>query len=106
MDGVYYDAVGNLIGIETDNEEKINYIVKHYGQDQANKAVEELIELAEVLVKYYNKDRVDMDSLYEELADVEIMLAQVKILFGIDQEELREMINRKLNRTISRIKKL
>ena len=106
MKGVYYDAVGNLIGIETDNEEKVKYIVKHYGHDQANKAVEELIELAEVLVKYYNKDRVDMDALYEELADVEIMLAQVKILFGIDQEELREMVNRKLNRTISRIKKL
>ena len=103
MKGIYYDAMGNLIGIEISNEDKIRSIADHYGHKQINKAVEELIELAEVLVKDYNKGSVDIDSLYEEIADVEIMLAQVKLLYDIDQEELREMINRKLNRTIRRM---
>ena len=103
MAGIYYDAMGNLIGIETDGDDRVRTIASHYGHAQIIKTVEELIELAEVLVKDYNKGSVDIDSLYEEIADVEIMLAQIKILYGINDEELREMINRKLNRTIRRM---
>ena len=82
----------------------LNKIIHHYGAyDQVNKAVEELIELAEVLIKDVNKSEMDKDSLYEELADVLIMLEQLKIIYNIDPEEVQQEIDRKVKRTLERI---
>ena len=44
-----------------------------------------------------------MDSLYEEMADVEIMLAQLKIIYGINDEVLRNYKEQKIDRTLKRI---
>ena len=83
---------------------RIKEIVYHFGSyGQINKAVEELIELAEVLIKDVNKSELIRDHLYEELADVEIMLAQIKCIYNIDPEGLNQEIDRKIERTLQRI---
>ena len=84
--------------------EKLKKIIVHYGAyNQVNKTVEELIELSEVLIKDVNKGTIDKDSLYEEMADVEIMLAQLKIIYNMDPEGLQQEIDRKIERTLERI---
>jgi NTP pyrophosphatase (non-canonical NTP hydrolase) len=85
-------------------EAKIKEIVFYFGsRGQISKAVEELIELAEILIKDVNKSELNKDHLYEELADVEIMLAQLKYIYNIDPEGLNQEIDRKIERTIERI---
>ena len=70
---------------------------------QISKAIEELIELSEVLIKDINKAEVDKDSLYEELADVCVMFHQLKIIYNIDDTRLQEEANRKIDRTLQRM---
>lgn len=85
-------------------DKAIKEIVYHFGSyGQISKAVEELIELAEVLIKDVNKSELIRDHLYEELADVEIMLAQLKYIYNIDPEGLNQEIERKIERTLQRI---
>lgn len=87
------------------DKEKLKKIVEHFGAyRQISKAVEELIELSEVLIKDINKAELDKDKLYEEMADVMIMLAQLRIIYNIHPEEIQEEINRKIERTMERIK--
>lgn len=64
-----------------------------YGlQNQMIKAVEELSELIQALSKAYshlcsnNGDLKSADNLFEEMADVEIMLAQCKMMFHCEKE--------------------
>ena len=87
------------------DKEKARRIAEHYGAwSQICKSVEELIELSEVLIKGINKPKVfDKDSLYEEMADVEIMLEQLKLIFSIDEEILQNGIDAKIERTILRM---
>lgn len=85
-------------------KEKLIKIIRHYSKySQISKAVEELIELSELLIKAVNKLEINMDSLYEEMADVEIMLAQLKIIYGINDEVLRNYKEQKIDRTLKRI---
>lgn len=84
-------------------QDKVSKIVAYNGEYmQVSKAVEELIELTEVLIKDLNKSIMDKDHLLEEIADVEIMLAQLKIIYRIAPEDLEAEINRKLDRTLLR----
>ena len=82
----------------------VTKIVRHFGSYwQISKAVEELLELAEVLIKDVNKAELDKDHLYEEIADVEIMIEQLKYIYKIDPEGLNQEIDRKIERTLQRI---
>ena len=86
--------------------EKLIAIIKNYGAyPQISKAVEELIELAEVLIKDINKSELNTNELYEEIADVEIMLAQLKIIYNINDEILKNYKMRKVERTMDRMKR-
>lgn len=109
MKGEYYDALGNLLGIERTevmvDKNKVGQIVQHYGtQAQKSKAIEELLELSEVLIKDVNKGKVVLDCLYEEMADVYIMLKQLMIIYSIDPDDLQQEIDRKIERTFDRMK--
>ena len=46
----------------------------------------------------------DEERIEEEIADVEIMLSQIKYLLGLGDEELSQIIENKLDRQIERIK--
>lgn len=85
-------------------KDDLEYILQTYGaSNQTLKAVEELTELTEVLIKMVNKGD-SLEHLVDELADVYIMLEQIKIACCIEPEQLDEQINEKIIRQLKRIK--
>lgn len=89
---------------------------KYYGYEaQSNQLVEECAELIQAVSKYRraevglgqpvseDKKAVALENLIEEIADVEIMLEQVKYLLQIPEEELDAVKLYKVNRTRERI---
>lgn len=71
------------------NEHEIyQWAVTRFGaHHQINKAAEELGELIQALMRYGNGEPV-IGNVCEEIADVEIMLEQLKIILGDRYEEL------------------
>lgn len=67
-------------------------------------AIEELCELGAVLSKYprydFHDDAVEAlrDKVLEETADAIIVLRHIQMIFGIQPDELEEMMDKKLNR--------
>jgi len=64
---------------------------------QVGQAVEECAELIVALQKHVNRSPSPetIDGVLDELADVEMMLAQMRVAFGIDDAAFRERIVRK-----------
>nr|DAQ70838.1 MAG TPA: nucleoside triphosphate pyrophosphohydrolase [Caudoviricetes sp.] len=79
--------------IEARNEEMARFMLAHYGL-KAQKMIEELSELIQALAKD------DINAIKEEVADVEVMLMQIKDGMHI---ETAEIMNYKLNRQKARI---
>lgn len=87
------------------NLEDFNFIIDHYGAEaQIDKAIEELKELIEVLEGLKDGSE-DIEHLAEELADVNIMMRQIRIMYDIPVEILRQMAEYKVARTLWRIKR-
>lgn len=90
-------------------------IIEHYGADhQLAKAVEEMTELIHVIARRMQSGHWDKMAFYEELADVYVMLDQVKLIFcksfddmiSLDDFDsiLADEILVKLNRTERRMR--
>ena len=76
---------------------QINAIADHYGwPSQRKKALEELAELIKALALD------DQENIVEEIADVEIMTAQLKHLMNCEKQ-VEEVKHYKINRQLSRI---
>lgn len=94
-------------------EERIQYIADHYGYEtQSRQLIEEMAELTVALNKAWRKtfdtvDKIpnmdDEERIEEEIADVEIMLSQIKYLLGAGEDELHQIVESKLDRQIARI---
>ena len=67
---------------------------------QVGQTVEECAELIVALQKYVNRSPQpeSVDNILDEIADVEMMLAQMRLVFGIDDDMLRERIKYKFER--------
>ena len=79
-------------------DERLKKIADHYKLEmQELKLIEEMAELTQAIIKG------DKNHVYEELADVEIMLAQVKYLGGYDQGFINYWKEVKINRQLKRI---
>jgi NTP pyrophosphatase (non-canonical NTP hydrolase) len=89
---------------------------KYYGYEaQSNQLIEECAELIQAVNKYRrastglgvpvaeDKKAVALDNLVEEIADVEIMLEQIKYLLEIPDEDLQAIKLYKVNRTKERM---
>ena len=89
---------------------------KYYGYEaQSNQLVEECAELIQAVSKYRRatagvgepvadyKKTVVLENLIEEIADVELMLEQVKFLLRIPAEDIEAIKLFKVNRTKERI---
>ncbi len=78
----------------------LHKIIEKWGREtQINKIQEELLELSLVLnqLKCPTKDPKEMEAkLYDELADVKIMMAQADILF--DKNRINERVKFKLDK--------
>ena len=88
----------------------INLAVETYGESQLDIVIEEMAELIKEIVKYKRVDKKDdfkvdtvIHNLTSEIADVEIMLEQLKILLNIKQSKVQEVKEFKLKRLEQRI---
>lgn len=84
---------------------KAMHILYYYGaKPQMLKCCEELSELETAILKHINKDINNTEAVLDEMADVYIMLEQMKCVFPFGENVLEERIEYKLNRQAQRIK--
>lgn len=98
----------------TNIPEELKKIADYYGYEgQSEQLTEECAELIQAVSKLrramkrgtVEKRRIAIDHLIEEIADVEIMIEQVKYLLQIPEEEIQAMKIYKINRTKENIAK-
>lgn len=77
-------------------------LLEDYGYAQVIVAIEELSELQKELCKAL-RYKLNEINLIEEIADVEIMLEQMKLYYEIDEEQLEKVKQYKLERTKQRL---
>lgn len=65
-------------------------------------AIEEMSELTKELVKFM-RGEANTDAIAEEIADVEIMLRQMKIIYDIKDEDVEKLMVIKLKRLKERM---
>ena len=67
---------------------------------QAGQTIEECAELIVALQKYINRTPApdSIDNILDEIADVEMMLAQMRLVFGIDDDTFRKRIEEKFGK--------
>jgi NTP pyrophosphatase (non-canonical NTP hydrolase) len=81
----------------------IEKAIETYGVDmQLNIAIEEFSELIKEICKN-KRGRDNVDNITEEMADCYIMLKQLEIIFDIDFEDIRHIINNKIDRLKCRL---
>ena len=85
------------------NNQKCLEILKHYGvSPQLRKLAEECGEAVQAALKYdYRANEITKQLLINELADVEIMLQQLKLAIGY--ETVNKEIDFKLNKQLREI---
>lgn len=71
-------------------------IVERYEYDRLDLLQEELAELIQAISKY--KRYGELDNIIEEIADVEIMISQIKILLSINEHSINEVKKEKFQR--------
>lgn len=85
----------------------LNTIVETYGSDKKeDMAIEECSELIKAILKFRRSNAKDSDlrdAVIDEIADVQIMLTQLGIIFNC-VEEVNERIDFKIDRQMGRIK--
>ena len=93
-------------------QEIIKRAVYKFGpQSQEVKTIEELSELSQAICKVIDAQKVGsmnnlidcMSHMYEEIADVEIMLAQIREIFSDADSEIRTWRSKKLQRLAIRM---
>ena len=83
----------------------ISDIVNHYNKEQqVMQSVEEMSELTKELIKNINRGKDNKEEIKGEIADVMIMMAQLIKIYELDEDEVIEEMQRKLDRQINRIK--
>ena len=105
------------------NNEAIKKIADTYGYDaQSRQLIEEMAELTVAINKIWRLEQTQnsekfcltfynlsmwkrKNELTEEIADVTIMLEQIKYLLQISDSDINEIIEQKLNRQLERIEK-
>ena len=80
-------------------------IVEHFGDNhQRFKAAEELSELQTLILQDANKNgKVPKSRIIEEIADVYVMLSQLKTIYCIDSRDIEPIIDAKVERTLRQI---
>lgn len=78
--------------------------IEVYGADlQKQVAIEEMAELTKEICKDF-RGKKNKDNIIEEIADIEIMLTQLMIIYNINPYELDEVKINKLVRLSERLK--
>lgn len=77
--------------------------ISKWGKDaQLLMVLEEMSELQKEILKNINRGKNNLDEIIDETADVEIMLEQLKYIYGID-EDVKKRIPLKLEKVKVRL---
>lgn len=88
----------------TEQSKKALMILNSYdSKAQKLKCCEELAELETELLKHINKG-ANEEAVLEEMADVLVMIEQLKWMMPFGENRLEDMINFKLDRQLERIR--
>lgn len=93
---------------ETDKDIFYAAITRYGANQQIDVAIEEMAELTQALIKTkrYAEDEdyiLFRENVIEEIADVEIMLAQLRIIFDIDESAIEYDKREKIERLAKRL---
>ena len=91
-------TLDNIKAIELNKQmnEQAQAVLQKYGQDvQATIVCEELSELLTALF-HYDRDKITREDLISEIADVEMMLTQLKYMVCYSSEEYTKVLANKL----------
>ena len=78
--------------MKPENTRTIHRVINVFGaQNQKMQALEELMELQSALFENVHRETDNRKNIVEEVADVEIMLAQIKEIFDIKPKEIEEI---------------
>lgn len=90
-------------------EQVFKQSIEIYGKEaQSRQAMEECAELIQAInkcLRYQNKEECK-NNLIEEIADVEIMLYQLKVMFNVSDDEVFKVKIQKAKREQERLEKL
>ena len=85
-------------------EKELMQMITHNGSYyQKLKTIEELNELTLAIIQDTNKLKGNHFNIVEEIADVYVMLEQLKLIYGLSDEEIGFMVEYKIKRTLERI---
>ena len=110
-DALHCECYFNIGGFDKlpDVDERILKIADHYGlNSQIDILQEECAELIQAISKYRrsnNPNFFDKTHIEEEIADVEIMITQVKHLMGLSEKVIRGIKDTKLERQLERMRR-
>ena len=86
------------IALNKQMNEQAQAVLQKYGQDaQATIVCEELSELLTALF-HYDRDKITREDLISEIADVEMMLTQLKYMVCDSPEEYTKVLEKKLEK--------
>lgn len=87
-----------------DRERKLLFLIDHYGTlNQKLIAIEEMAELQKAIVKHIRQESEEnINSVIEEIADVQVMLEQLKMIFSC-KSKTDEIMDAKIDRQIKRV---
>lgn len=87
-----------------DRERKLLFLINHYGTlNQKLIAIEEMAELQKAIVKTIRQNsKENTEAIIEEIADVQVMLEQLKMIFSC-RTKIDEIMDAKIDRQIKRI---
>lgn len=87
-------------------EELLHKAISTYGTNsQLDMAVEEMSELTKEICKR-KRGKENRAEILEEIADVKIMLEQLKIIFCISDDDIERMVTSKLDRLRIRLERV
>lgn len=87
-----------------DRESKLLFLINHYGTlNQKLIAIEEMAELQKAIVKHIRQESEEnTNAVIEEIADVQVMLEQLKMIFSC-KSKIDEIMDAKIDRQIKRV---
>lgn len=81
-------------------KEQLQQIINHYGHEsQKAMLFEEMAELQKEVCKEL-RGKGDIQHIAEELADVYIMIQQMQLIYGITDEKIEQVVQKKIERTL------
>lgn len=85
------------------NEKYLRIFMFYSPNAQKIQAIQEFSELIQALTKDIN-NQGSRENLIEEMADSKIMLEQMQLILDIDDDDLEKVMDRKIERQMTRIK--